>query len=89
MNDAADFTVTSHGHYCAGRFKAMASPCEVLVDGVDLEATRRLTQLAFDEARRIEQKFSRYRDDNIVAALNRAHGMIVQLRVVRHDRDRA
>lgn len=79
MNEETAFTVARHGDYCVGRFTAMASPCEVLVAGADLETARRLTRLAVGEARRIEQKFSRYRDDNIVAAINRAAGQPVAI----------
>lgn len=53
-----------------GRFSAMASPCEVLAQGADRATLERLTALACAEAHRIEQKFSRYRDDNIVARIH-------------------
>jgi thiamine biosynthesis lipoprotein len=69
-----DFSVTRHESYCAGRFQAMASPCELLVAGDDAELAARLTRIVHDEARRIEQKFSRYRNDNIVAKINSANG---------------
>jgi thiamine biosynthesis lipoprotein len=60
--------------YFAGRFAAMASPCEVLMD-VDQEAVaQELLQLAAAEAARIEDKFSRYRDDNIIHAIHNAAG---------------
>jgi thiamine biosynthesis lipoprotein len=52
----------------------MASPCEVLVEGGDETLTRRLTALAADEVRRIEVKFSRYRDDSVLGRLHRAAG---------------
>ena len=55
----------------AGRFDAMASPCEVLVDGGDASQAERLTALARDEALRIERKYSRYRADS---ELMRWHG---------------
>jgi thiamine biosynthesis lipoprotein len=48
----------------------MGSPCEVLVDSDDKLLANQLVQLAADEAWRIERKFSRYRDDNIVHAIN-------------------
>ncbi|MFP5440505.1 MAG: FAD:protein FMN transferase [Gammaproteobacteria bacterium] len=53
-----------------GRFTAMASPCEVLAQGADRATLERLTALACAEAHRIERKFSRYRDDNIVARIH-------------------
>jgi FAD:protein FMN transferase len=62
-----------------GFFRAMASPCEVFVDATDSEAAARAIQAAADEAWRIEQKFSRYRDDNVVHAINHAWGNAVEL----------
>jgi FAD:protein FMN transferase len=48
----------------AGRFDAMASSCEVLVDGGDEAHAQRLAELAQAEALRIERKYSRYRADS-------------------------
>ncbi len=59
---------------CRGQFAAMASPCEILIDSDDFAAAARLLEAAASEAWRIEQKFSRYRDDNIVHAINHAAG---------------
>ncbi|MFK8051286.1 MAG: FAD:protein FMN transferase [Halioglobus sp.] len=56
--------------YWVGRFSAMASPCEILIAVEEEEAARNLTEIAAHEAWRIEQKFSRYRDDGIVALIN-------------------
>ena len=54
------------------RFKAMGSPCEIQLYAPDLQAA----QLAFDRAiaeiERLEQKFSRYREGNYLAAINDA-----------------
>ena len=58
----------------AVRFDAMASPCEVLLATRDQTLATQLGQLAADETWRIEQKFSRYRDDNIISHINRAQG---------------
>ncbi len=60
-----------------GQFKAMASPCEILVDVEQEAEARLLCEAAEAEARRIEQKFSRYRDDNVVHALNHGAGQPV------------
>ena len=57
-----------------GRFRAMASPCEVLVDTNDPDEAARALRIAETEAQRIEAKFSRYRPDNIVHEINHAHG---------------
>jgi FAD:protein FMN transferase len=62
-----------------GFFKAMASPCEALIDTPDSEAAARAIRAAADEAWRIEQKFSRYRDDNLIHAINHAGGIPVEV----------
>lgn len=68
------------------RFSAMASPCEVLVampphgaQPAQEKVPRTAFQLAEEEAKRIEHKFSRYRDDNIIYRLNNAGGDWVQV----------
>ena len=61
-----------------GQFRAMASPCELLVDGcADIETLRQLTTIAADEAWRVEQHWSRYRGDGVVQRINRADGQSV------------
>ena len=62
-----------------GRFQAMASPCEVLVDTDDDRAAHAALEAARAEAQRIEHKFSRYRADNIVHAINHAAGRPVHV----------
>ncbi|MBX2878537.1 MAG: FAD:protein FMN transferase [Granulosicoccus sp.] len=66
----ADYTYSSRDEFLIGRFRAMASPCEVIVDSRDQAIVTRATEIACDEALRIESKFSRYRDDNIVHRIN-------------------
>jgi thiamine biosynthesis lipoprotein len=58
----------------AAVFAAMASPCELLVETTDRALAARLGGIVADEARRIEAKFSRYRPDSVVSALNRSAG---------------
>ena len=65
--------------YHAGHFDAMASPCEVLLVGVGDEEAARLVQAVADEAWRIEQAFSRYRDDNLIHRINTANGQPVHV----------
>jgi thiamine biosynthesis lipoprotein len=65
------------GDHFLGRFAAMASPCEVLVDTDDRSEAESLLLVAECEARRIEQKFSRYRTDNIVHRINHSGGQAV------------
>jgi thiamine biosynthesis lipoprotein len=57
----------------------MASPCEVLVDTDDEPAARAALEAARAEALRIERKFSRYRSDNVVHAINHSDGRPVEV----------
>jgi len=61
------------------RFTAMAGPCEVLVDTDDPELASALAAVAREEALRIEHKYSRYRADNLLHALNHSGGEPVEL----------
>jgi thiamine biosynthesis lipoprotein len=60
-------------------FSAMASPCEVQVDSGDPVLATRLGLIAEAEAKRIEAKYSRYRDDSVVARINASHGKPITL----------
>jgi thiamine biosynthesis lipoprotein len=55
-------------------FRAMASPCEVQLWCDDAAEAALALEAARDEVQRIESKYSRYRDDSVVGAINRAHG---------------
>lgn len=66
----ADFRVGKSHHCVIGQFRAMASPCEVLLEPQDIALCQYLTQLAAAEAERIEQKYSRYRADSVLSQLN-------------------
>ena len=61
------------------RFSAMASPCEVHIEGVDEETASRAGKIAEDEALRIERKFSRYRPDSALSLINAAQGRPVEV----------
>jgi len=52
----------------------MASPCELLIDTEDESLARRLCELVATEAKRIEAKYSRYRDDSELTRINRSGG---------------
>lgn len=52
----------------------MASRCEVRLHAPDAIAAGAWAEAAIAEVRRIEAKFSRYRDDSITTAINRAAG---------------
>lgn len=59
----------------------MACPCETLVDAPDEAAATRAASAVAQEAWRIEAKFSRYRDDNLVYAINHAAGKELEVDV--------
>jgi thiamine biosynthesis lipoprotein len=60
-----------------GTFKAMASPCEVIIETDDRNEAESTVKIVAAEAWRIEQKFSRYRDDNVIFQINNAQGNAV------------
>ncbi len=62
--------LTKKDNCWVGQFTAMASPCEVIVETTDKTLAQQLLSIVSTEAWRIEQKFSRYRDDNIVYQIN-------------------
>jgi len=66
--------VRREGAYWKIRYTAMASPCEVLVHAGSAGEAETAASLAVGETQRIERKFSRYRDDSVVAAIHRAAG---------------
>jgi FAD:protein FMN transferase len=57
----------------------MASPCEILFDLKEAPLATWLGELAAEETHRIEQKFSRYRDDNIISTINHSTGRPVTI----------
>src|SRR5690242_19665922 len=67
------------GEPLVGRFTAMASPCEVHVDTADPALAARALAVARTEALRIEHKYSRYRDDNLLHRIQHAAGAPVEV----------
>ncbi len=57
-----------------GRFRAMGGPCEVLAEIADEAQARKIVCGVAACAWRIEDKFSRYRADNVVARINASAG---------------
>jgi FAD:protein FMN transferase len=55
-------------------FQAMASPCEILISGCQPDEALTLAEPAAKEAFRVERKFSRYRDDSVLAWIHRNRG---------------
>jgi len=66
--------LVSQDDFWVGRFSAMASGCEVLMHVKDESLAKELLNVAATETWRIEQKYSRYREDSIVSRINSADG---------------
>jgi len=67
------------GDLVAATFAALASPCEVLLPAADRAEAWELGVITGNEAWRIEQKYSRYRDDSVVAWIHRHRGREVEV----------
>jgi FAD:protein FMN transferase len=65
--------------YWAGAFQAMGGPCELLAEAQTHREASKLLDIAATEAWRIEEKFSRYRKDNIIHKINRSNGVPVEV----------
>jgi thiamine biosynthesis lipoprotein len=75
----ADYTIEQRSdHYC-GRFAAMASPCELLIESTDQNIARMLTKQALSETKRIELKYSRYIANNLMDKINHSNGRAVDI----------
>jgi thiamine biosynthesis lipoprotein len=61
-------------HELGFSFRAMASRCEIRLVCDDEGQAQTWAQTAIDEVRRIESKYSRYTDDSVTTAINRAAG---------------
>ena len=65
--------------YWLGSFHAMASPCELLMSGESVDTAMTLVKMAAEEAWRIEYKFSRYVEGNIIDQINKSNGKPVEV----------
>ena len=74
MNAACAATLTRDAEHWMGRFVAMASPCEVLIDDAPASVAQQVLEAVAAEAWRIEHKFSRYRGDSVVQQINASAG---------------
>jgi thiamine biosynthesis lipoprotein len=63
----------------AACFWAMASPCELLLPSTDRAQAKQFGALVAEEAWRVERKFSRYRDDSVVARIHASRGIAVEV----------
>lgn len=74
VNPDALFEMTTRMPCMQVRFEAMASACEFLLDGDSEGPLQVAAQAARAEVVRIEQQFSRYRSDSIIARINATAG---------------
>ena len=56
------------------RFRAMGSPCELQLWADDRQTAERVADVATAEVARLEQKYSRYREDSLASRINRSAG---------------
>lgn len=62
------------GEILAVVFAAMASPCELLLPAMDHDKALEIGRFVAEETWRIEKKFSRYRDDSVLAWIHGNRG---------------
>ena len=74
MNASCAATLTRDTDHWVGRFVAMASPCEVLIDNGPSSLAQQVLNAVAAEAWRIERRFSRYRIDSAVHNINENAG---------------
>jgi FAD:protein FMN transferase len=74
MNAPGTVTLTRDSDHWVGRFVAMASPCEVLIDHAPASLAQQVLNTVAAEAWRVERKFSRYRTDSAVHTINENAG---------------
>ncbi len=74
-----NFILRKTESYWVVSYESMASPCEILIYCDTISEARELASLAFSQTKRIEIKYSRYRDDNIVYAINNGNGNPVEI----------
>jgi FAD:protein FMN transferase len=77
LDSPKHYAIEQRNDHICGRFAAMASPCEILIDTQDLRLAEHLTALAYAETKRIEYKYSRYIAGNPVDVINHSQGQPV------------
>ena len=74
MSACCAATLTRDADHWIGRFVAMASPCEILIEDSPPALAQQVLDTVAGEAWRIERKFSRYRADGVVHRINEGAG---------------
>ena len=72
--DAIPTSLSAADACIVGRFQAMGCACEILLDSKDWSIGGRQLDLAIKEACRIEKKYSRYIQGNIIDQMNTSDG---------------
>jgi thiamine biosynthesis lipoprotein len=70
-------TLQRHQFY----FTAMATPCELQLYGTDKKTTTKIAETAISDVHRIEQSYSRNRNDNLMYQINQAAAQDVSIGV--------
>lgn len=73
------YRIIDHGKYQAHTFLCMGGLCEILVESQNIDHSKSIFKIAYDEAKRIEKKFSRYEPNNIIWKINNSNGKKVSL----------
>ena len=80
ISDSGDtYQIVKHDSHWLITFKSMASPCEIFIRCSNKSEAEQLASLAFTETKRIEKTYSRYRDDNIIYAINNSNGASIEI----------
>ncbi|TQV84984.1 FAD:protein FMN transferase [Aliikangiella coralliicola] len=75
----SDIQIEQQNNHYKIAFNAMASPCEVLLNTRDDSLVNQIAELAVNETRRVENKFSRYQQGNLCWAMNHSEGQSVSI----------
>ncbi len=68
-----------YGTYKAQSFQCMGGLCEVLAETSDTVEAKKIFNVVYDEAKRIEKKYSRYDSTNLVHKINNADGTTIPI----------
>jgi thiamine biosynthesis lipoprotein len=74
VSESRAAVLTREADHWIGRFVAMASPCEVLIERAPAALAQQILDVVAAEAWRIEGKFSRYRADSAIQRINESAG---------------
>lgn len=74
-----DTELNKDSDFWKGTFMAMASPCDVLMEVEEKSLAQEILTTVADEAWRIEDKFSRYKENNIIYRINNADETLVKI----------